>query len=275
MIYAGILAISFPLEMPAWRRIFALALTFVLPLPLSSSSMIFNSRAHVAEIRIPIERLEHELGSMTPRRWREVSGLGAIILAEETFGVLGSDSVSAAPTQGSPAGSTLPINCPKGAGNTDMRGTPDGCLTAPTGIPNNTTLFQHSDYFSGYANQSGQTYSARPPWNVAAVDYPVGIPGGTIFRDPAIPGILPSGCSYNATGSGNRAPIIACAFNSTGNVTFDSFDFSGTLVGSHGCVLMNITSNANIKVTFKNNYWKRDAACTGKYNYGLAYLLIP
>ena len=45
----------------------------------------------------------------------------------------------------------------------------DGCA----GQPINGNIL-HTNFFTSYALQSGQTYSIRPPWNVAGVDYPVG-----------------------------------------------------------------------------------------------------
>ena len=61
----------------------------------------------------------------------------------------------------------------------------DGCMAnstvsptiagAPVGANYDYFTVRHSDFFSGYANQSRQTYATCPPWNVAGVDYPVGI----------------------------------------------------------------------------------------------------
>ena len=50
----------------------------------------------------------------------------------------------------------------------------DGCNGAPAA---STYTVRHSNFFTGYAQQSGQTYfnSHPPQWNVAGVDYPVGI----------------------------------------------------------------------------------------------------
>ena len=86
----------------------------------------------------------------------------------------------------------------------------------------------------GYENQSGQTYKGRPPWNVAGVDYPVGIPEKIVLKDLAI-APLPSGCIYSANGNSVGGPIIKCSAAGR-DLTFDGFDFSGKLAGSHGCV---------------------------------------
>ena len=159
------------------------------------------------------------------------------------------DHASARPIHGgiaAPSG-----NCPQGTSYTNVRGTPDGCLGAPTGTPDNITLFQNSSYFASYANQNGQTYinSHPPSWNVAGVDYPVGIPGGTVFKDPAT-ATLPSGCVYSATGSSNNGPKMTCTGSS--NPTFDGYDFSGTLIGSHGCVLILFSNNGSAGSNWQN-----------------------
>jgi hypothetical protein len=73
---------------------------------------------------------------------------------------------------------------------------------------------QLPNLFSGYA--------VRPPWQVAGVDYAVGLPAGTTLRDPSAPGALPAGVWI----SGNT-------INVTGNnVTLSGFDFS--LHGGYG-----------------------------------------
>jgi hypothetical protein len=53
----------------------------------------------------------------------------------------------------------------------------DGSANAPAGTA------QLPNFFSGY--------SVRPPWKVAGVDYYVGIPQGTILKDPLAVGALP------------------------------------------------------------------------------------
>lgn len=106
--------------------------------------------------------------------------------------------------------------CPKGTG------TADGCSGAPIAGPNTV---QHSNFFTSYAKQSGQSYTTRPPWNVAGVDYPVGNPM-TVLKDPNTnSGSLPAGCSYLT------APYNF-VFCSTG-ASLNGWDFSlnnGTLV---------------------------------------------
>lgn len=157
--------------------------------------------------------------------------------------------------------------CPKGTGYVNSHGDGDGCLGAPKGTPDNITLFQHPNFFTGYAAQSGQSYKTRPPWNVAGVDYPVGIPAGTVFKDPSKPGVLPQGCSYFPAGSKKSTPIIRCV--NSKNPTFDGFDFSGRLTGSHSCVVMNFNDGTTGTITFRHSYFGRDASCTGAANEGL------
>ena len=48
----------------------------------------------------------------------------------------------------------------------------------------NANMVQHSDFFASYARHSGQAaYAVRPPWNVAGVDYPVGVGGPSSLSD--------------------------------------------------------------------------------------------
>ena len=76
---------------------------------------------------------------------------------------------------------------------------PDGCPGAPTGTPSTAPgagqgLYQNPGFFT-YARQSGQAaYAVRPPWNVAGVDYAVGIPSSVTLLDPttSVPPIAPS-----------------------------------------------------------------------------------
>jgi hypothetical protein len=65
-------------------------------------------------------------------------------------------------------------------------------------------------------------YPVRPPWQVAGVDYYVGLPAGTKLKDPSAPGALPAGASIDGY-------LIYVAGN---NVTLSGFDFS--LHGGYG-----------------------------------------
>lgn len=57
-------------------------------------------------------------------------------------------------------------------------------------------------------------YKVRPPWNVAGVDYAVGIPGNLALKDPRRTA-LPAGCSLDGT-------TVTCS----GTVILDGYDFS-------------------------------------------------
>ena len=78
----------------------------------------------------------------------------------------------------------------------------DGSAGAPAGAPQLPSLL------SGYA--------ARPPWQVAGVDYAVGVPSGMTLKDPAT--INMAGVSVNAA-----SHLIVMSGN---NVTLSGYDFS-------------------------------------------------
>lgn len=161
--------------------------------------------------------------------------------------------------------------CPQGT-FTNSGGISDGCPTAPAGTPNNITLFQHSDFFSGYAAQSGQAYTTRPGWNVAGVDYPVGIPAAkaATLIDPATygaPAWAALGCTYSATGNNLGGPLLSCNLlsTSTGDYVLDNFDFSGSLNGhTGGCVAIGF--NTSRSLTISNSYFAMNAGCFGNSN---------
>ncbi|MGH8399107.1 MAG: beta strand repeat-containing protein, partial [Gammaproteobacteria bacterium] len=78
----------------------------------------------------------------------------------------------------------------------------DGSANAPSGTPQLATLL------SGYA--------ARPSWNVAGVNYYVGVPAGTVLHNPAT--ISMAGVSVNTT-----SRIVTVTGN---NITLNGYDFS-------------------------------------------------
>jgi hypothetical protein len=86
--------------------------------------------------------------------------------------------------------------CPKGASFLD------GCAGAPSGTA------QHPALLDGYAT--------RPPWNVAGVDYAVGIPTGTVLKDWQT--ISQMGVSVDTTNN--------TVYLSGNNVTLNAIDFS-------------------------------------------------
>lgn len=79
----------------------------------------------------------------------------------------------------------------------------DGSLGAPTGTPNLPNLLN--------------SYSFKPPWRVAGVNYRVGINTGVSLKNPASD-TLPSGCTRNV---GNQT------FQMNSTTTVDGWDFSG------------------------------------------------
>lgn len=72
-------------------------------------------------------------------------------------------------------------------------------------------------------------YAVRPPWQVAGIDYHVGIPAGTVLKDPTLAGALPPGATYSAT-----AHTVTVAAN---GVTLDAYDFS-----LHGGIRLVVTA---------------------------------
>ncbi len=87
-------------------------------------------------------------------------------------------------------------------------------------------------------------YQKRPPWNVPGVDYYVGLPAGTVLRDPTVSANLPHGASYSA-----YSHMVTI---STSNVTLDGFDFCTPGVnvyvngGLTGTVIQNSLFCANL-----------------------------
>ena len=77
------------------------------------------------------------------------------------------------------------------------------------------------------ASVTASVYQATPhnastPWNMPGVDYYVGIPTGTVLKDPTVAANLPSGASY----ASSVVTVSGC------DVTLDGFDFTlhGTVV---------------------------------------------
>ncbi len=123
----------------------------------------------------------------------------------------------------------------------------DGCPGAPVGT------IQYPNILSGYV--------ARPAWNVAAVDYYVGIPSGTTLTDwQSLPG---TGCTGTAcagvtvnTGTGK------INIGSTGTATFDKVDFS-----LHGGSWVYNPSGSASTLNFTNSKFAYTSTPTGSiYN---------
>lgn len=112
----------------------------------------------------------------------------------------------------------------------------DGRANAPSGTPQFPTLL------NGYPTASPPGARVRwpasgtqPPWMVAGVDYAVGIPSGTLLKDPA--SIPLTGVTFNT--STHVASVTGA------NVTLDSYDFS--LEGGWQVSLSATASNTTIK----------------------------
>ena len=120
--------------------------------------------------------------------------------------------------------------CPFAAAATAAGISDDGCAGAGVGTPQYPTLL------SKYG-------SHRPPFDVAGVDYPVGVPAGAL-KDPSI-AALPAGCGYAYN-------VVTCR---QGNVVISGYDFS-----LHGEIQLAVTSGiANVSIT--GNKFSLGTAC--------------
>lgn len=140
---------------------------------------------------------------------------------------------------------------------------PDGCQGSPIG-----GNVQHPTFFTGYANQAGQSYVTRPPWNVAGVDYPVGIPASKIgsLKDPTTAS-LPAGCSYSSVAS-----TVTCS-GAQGGLTIDGWDF-GNAGGAGLCVRLIISGNVNGSILIQNSSFVNSAGNGAQCNVNGAALVV-
>ena len=100
---------------------------------------------------------------------------------------------------------------------------PDGCTTAPY-----TGSFQNASYMTGY--------TFRPAWNVAGVDYAVGVPQGASLTSWSTASV-PTGWSRGLGSAGNYGNWT-CTAPGGNNQTVDLIDFSATAAsGARGAVL--------------------------------------
>jgi hypothetical protein len=128
----------------------------------------------------------------------------------------------------------------------------DGCPGAPVG-----GNVQYTNFFTVRAPRSGQTYATRPPWNVAGVDYPVGVPAASFpLKDPS--SSTPTGCSPVSGG------IVTC--NGTGDLTIDGWDF-----GKANCIFLDIKGYTGT-ITIKNSNFLMGSSSACQNNYGLITL---
>jgi hypothetical protein len=122
----------------------------------------------------------------------------------------------------------------------------DGCLGAPVGGD-----IQIANLYTSYGLQSGQTYTARPPWYAAGVDYPVGISAASFpLKDPTIASV-PVGCVY--TSSPSRLTCTNAAAP-----TFDGFDFLNT---AQGCVRLLFQGSSTGPIILSNTRFKNGTKC--------------
>lgn len=144
--------------------------------------------------------------------------------------------------------------CPQGVS------LPDGCLGSPGGT------VQHANFFTGYANQSGQSYSTRPPWNLCGVDYTCGAPSLSALKDPTLASNWTgSGCVYTASG-GPVGAFVRCS--SHANIVISGFDFSCTIVScnSPACIPIQLQGTVTGTTIVSDNYWKNGANCSPSAN---------
>jgi hypothetical protein len=124
---------------------------------------------------------------------------------------------------------------------------PDGSAGAP--VDGNQ---QQPNFFKTYAPQNGQTYVTRPPWNVAGVDYPVGIPAANFPLKSFVTGSLPAGVSYDA--SSNTLTI------SGPNVTLSGWDF-----GINGGVYTEVSASATGNLAIINSNFLNGSRSSAQY----------
>ena len=122
----------------------------------------------------------------------------------------------------------------------------DGSANAPSGTP------QLANLLSGYA--------VRPSWNVAGVDYAVGVPSGTVLKDPStisMAGVSVDVADHVINVSGNNVTLSgydfsldggwAVSVNSGNNITIQDSKF---VVGSTDQTPIYVSSSAS-NVTIK------------------------
>jgi hypothetical protein len=146
-----------------------------------------------------------------------------------------------------PAGNVITVDPPLNLG--------DGSANGPGGTAELPTLL------SGYA--------VRPSWNVAGVDYAVGITPGTVLKDPFAGGVLAS--ALVALGGSANTSNHVITFSGVNNAVISGWDFSleggwTVLVNSNNATIENnnfqvganlrtpiIVSNSADNVTIQNN----------------------
>lgn len=165
-------------------------------------------------------------------------GCSSVACSQPAFQTISGNDADAAPTETRP---TTIQSCLKNLGYRD------GCPSTSLEIPAFPALLDR--------------YKVRPPWNVAGVDYAVGIPGKLTLKDPRHVA-LPVGCSLQSTTVTCSGTLILDGYdfsldNGTtliikdGNVTVQNCKFT---VGSNQGTLGNIIDVSGVgDATFQNN----------------------
>lgn len=193
--------------------------------------------------------------------------------------IAGSLPIEARPGHGGLANGGAGGLCPQGIFS-NPQSISDGCPGAPSGTPDNITLFEQPTFFTNYANVSGQTYTVRPSWNVAGVDYPAGIPKSVTLQDPFTAfqgGMFPAGCTVSKTANSIGGGLITCNITSA-DLTISGYDMSGAITGSGTCydIAIGYTGTTGHTLTYTNNYHSlANAGCYGNSNSGFAIQIFP
>ncbi len=154
----------------------------------------------------------------------------------------------AGPAAGNAAPSASPGDGARFCGHS-TDGLPDGCAGSPAGAP------QYPSLFSAPLAPHPSPYPVRPPWNVAGVDYHVGVPSEVSLTDFHADGALPACASlHKPTG---RVVVTSAPCQLSG------IDFSG-----HGGACVYIAPQAGPgTVTIANSRFSvgTASACKGAY----------
>jgi hypothetical protein len=130
---------------------------------------------------------------------------------------------------------------------------PRGNSYPADGCANTKGSVQYPDLLTNksYGPGSGQTYAKRAPWNIAGLDYAVGVPAGTKLKDPAL--IQPINCRYSPNGSAAHGPKITCGGH---NLAIIGYEFGP--IGGHPSTVLQISGNATGRATVENNHFLND-----------------
>jgi hypothetical protein len=155
-------------------------------------------------------------------------------------------------------GNAAAVLCAQGTGDPN-----DGCVASPSG-----GQFQDVSFFTS-ARQTGQSaYATRPAWNVAGVDYPVGLstPLASHAQSSTINSTNHPGCSSNLFGYANMVECDPVVTTVVGSISSGSTAFtisSGTTTGiAAGQILAMYCNGCNHPaiVSGSGNNWILDQA---------------